>query len=173
LKKEIKSNATRIQWITKGIKISCKKEKELFLLCRHSNDSNLKIYYKRYCPVLSKVILTAKKLHYNKIILGSKNKMKSTWKIINEEKKKKKSGIDIPSLVINNNVITNQNKIANIFNKYFLSIADAANSDNNRHINTSVTNPINYLTNNFRRPFAIISWQYASTYEIEKKILSY
>jgi len=25
-----------------------------------------------------------------------------------------------------------------------------------------------YLTNNFRRPFAKISWQYASTYEIEK-----
>ena len=31
-----------------------------------------------------------------------------------------------------------------------------------------MTNPINYLTNNFRRPFAKISWQYASTYEIEK-----
>jgi hypothetical protein len=68
-----------------------KKKKELFLLCRHSNDLNLKIYYKRYCAVLSKVILTAKKLHYNKIILSSKNKMKSTWKIINEEKGKQKT----------------------------------------------------------------------------------
>ena len=35
-------------------------------------------------------------------------------------------------------------------------------------INTSMTNPINYLTNSFRRPFPKISWQYASTYEIEK-----
>ena len=31
-----------------------------------------------------------------------------------------------------------------------------------------MTNPINYLTNNFRRPFTKISWQYAITYEIEK-----
>jgi len=42
--------------------------------------------------------------------------MKSTWKIINEEKRKTKSNIDIQ---INNNLIINQNKIANIFNNYF------------------------------------------------------
>ena len=142
-------------------------------MCRRSNYLNLKICYKKYCAVLSKVILTAKKLHYNKIFLGSKNKMKSTLKIINEEKGKTKSGIDIQSLVINNNVIMNQNKIANIFSNCFITVADAISSENSKHINTSVTNPINYLTNNFRRPFAIISWQYASTYEIEKKILSY
>ena len=76
-------------------------KKKPFLLCRHSDDLNLKIYYKRYCAMLSKVILTAKKLHYNKIILGSKNKMKSTWKIVNEKKKRKtKSGIDIQSLTL-------------------------------------------------------------------------
>jgi len=78
-------------------------------------------------------------------------------KIINEEKGETKSGVDIQSLVINNNVIINQNKIANIFNNYLLSVADIVNSDNNKHINTSMTNPINYLTNNFRRPFAKIS----------------
>jgi len=89
--------------------------------------------------------------------------MKSTWTVINEEKGKTKSGIDIQSLVINNNVIINQNKIANIFNNYFISIADTVNSDNNKLINTNMTNPINCLTNNFRRPFPKISWQFAST----------
>ena len=71
--------------MTKRIKISCKKKRELYILYGHSNDLNLKIYYKQYCKVLSRVILAAKKLHYNKIILNSKNKMKSTWKIIHEE----------------------------------------------------------------------------------------
>ena len=75
-------------------------------------------------------------LHYNKIILDSKKKMKSTWKTINEEKRKTKSGIDIQSLVKNNNVIKDQNKIANDFNNYFMSIVDAVNSDKNKHINT-------------------------------------
>jgi hypothetical protein len=47
LKKEIKHNLTYNKWITKGIKIPCKKKKrELSLLCRYSNDSNLEIYYK-------------------------------------------------------------------------------------------------------------------------------
>jgi len=89
--------------------------------------------------------------------------MKTAWKIINEENGKTKSGIDVQSLVINSNVTMNQDKIANIFHNYFISIADTVNADNNKHINTSMTNPINYLTNNFRRPFPKISWQYAST----------
>jgi hypothetical protein len=66
----------------------------------------------------------------------------------------------------------NQNKIAYISNDYFISVVDAINSDNNKHINTSMTNPINYLTNNFKRPFSKISWQNASTYEIERIIKS-
>jgi hypothetical protein len=61
LEKEIKTHNTHNQWITKGVKISCKKKKELFLLCSYNNDKNLKAYYKRYCTVLTKVILTAKK----------------------------------------------------------------------------------------------------------------
>jgi hypothetical protein len=133
-------------------------------LCRHSNDVNLKIYYKQYCKVLSKVILAAKILHCDKIILNSKNKIKSTWKIINEEKGKTKHGTNIQYLVIDNNVIMNQNKITNTLNNYFLSLADSINSDKNKHINTSITSRVTYLSNSFRRPFIKMSWQYASTY---------
>jgi hypothetical protein len=61
----------------------------------------------------------------------------------------------------------NQNKIANIFNNYFLSIADSINSDNNKHINTNMTNTVNYLADSFR-----ISWQDVSTCEIKKIIKS-
>jgi len=70
--------------------------------------------------------------------------------------------------MIDNKVLTNQNKIANIFNSYFLSIKDSINANNNKHINSHMINPINYLANNFRRPFTKISWQSASTYKIEK-----
>jgi len=94
--------------------------------------------------------------------------MRTTWKIINEEKGKTKSSIDIQSLVINNNVIMNQNKIANVFKNYFISIAD-----NNKHINTSMTNPINCLTNNFRKPFQkSVGSMPLLMYEIEKIIKS-
>jgi hypothetical protein len=114
----------------------------------------------------------AKKLYCNKIILNSKNKMKSTWKIINVEKWKTKHGTNIQSLVISSNEITDQNKIASTFNNYFLSIADLINTNNNNHVDNHITNPMNYLLNSFKRTFTKMSWQYASTYEIEKNIES-
>jgi hypothetical protein len=39
-------------------------------------------------------------------------------------------------------------------------------------VNANLTNPINYLTNGFGKPFTEISWQYASTYEVENIIKS-
>ena len=60
-KKVIKTQHNYKHWITTGIKTSCKRKRELLFPCRLSNDPNLKIYYKRYCKLLTKVILTAKK----------------------------------------------------------------------------------------------------------------
>jgi hypothetical protein len=85
--------------------------------------------------------------------------MKTTWKIINEEKGKTKQDTDIQSLLVDNKVTINQDKIANTLKNYFLSIADSINSDNNKHINSTATNPITYLSNTFTRPFTKISWQ--------------
>jgi hypothetical protein len=66
-----KSNLIRSGWITKGIKVSCakkkKKKKELFVLCKITNNYNLKIY-KKYCLILTKVTRNPKKLYYNNII---------------------------------------------------------------------------------------------------------
>jgi hypothetical protein len=123
-KKVIKTQHNYEQWITKGIKTSCKRKRELLILCRHSNDLNLKNYYKRYCKLLTKVISAAKRLHYNRIILNSKNKMVTTWKIINYENGKSNYYKNIQSFMSDKEVITNQNAIANIFNNYFLTITD-------------------------------------------------
>jgi hypothetical protein len=68
--------------------------------------------------------------------------------------------------------ITNQNTIANIFNSYFLSIAESFKSGNNTRTYTKDTNPISYLIDSFHRPFPTISWHYASTHEIEMIIKS-
>jgi len=98
--------------------------------------------------------------------------MKCTWKIINEEKEATKNGMDIQSVVIDNNIITNQNKIASTLNNYFLFIADSVNTDINKHVRSDRFDPINCLSNSFRRPISKISQQYASTHKIEKTIKS-
>jgi hypothetical protein len=67
---------------------------------------------------------------------------------------------------MDNNELTNQPTIANLFNSYFLSIAESLNLGNNKHLNIQESNLISFLINSFYRPFPKLSWHYASTYEI-------
>jgi hypothetical protein len=68
--------------------------------------------------------------------------VKSTCRIINEEKGNIKRKKAIHSIMIRKKVITTQEKIATAFNKYFLSIADSIIPKNN-HTNKEIVNPIN------------------------------
>jgi hypothetical protein len=77
-------------WITTGIKISSQHKRDLYLLCRSTNNPKLKSHYKTYCRILSDVIKTAKKLYYNKLVTNSNNKAKSIWNIVKMETEKKK-----------------------------------------------------------------------------------
>jgi hypothetical protein len=98
--------------------------------------------------------------------------VKSTWRIINEEKGNIKRNEGINSIIIGKKVVTNQEKIATAFNKYFLTIADSIIPENNNHTNNEIVNPINHLVNTFSRPFNKINWKYATSYESEKIIRS-
>jgi len=73
----------------------------------HSNDLNLKTYCKKYCKLLSIVILSAKKIYHNIIIPNSNNKMITTWKVINHENGKPNHCKNTISLRIDNKEITN------------------------------------------------------------------
>ena len=49
-------------WVTKGIKISCTKKRELYSLYRNNKDNiQIRDYYKKYCNILKRVINEAKK----------------------------------------------------------------------------------------------------------------
>jgi hypothetical protein len=81
IKKRKNSNIVATPWITKGIKTSCNRKRELYLIARDSNVLEHKLCYKHYWKILSKVMKEAKKLYYKDIITKSKNKMKTTWNI--------------------------------------------------------------------------------------------
>jgi hypothetical protein len=78
--------------------------------CKGSNDTNLKLRYKRYCKILTDVIKTAKKKYYDELIFKFKNKTKTTWKIIKKEIGNNCHN-DIKSLKINNNIPNNNGKL--------------------------------------------------------------
>ena len=72
-------------WITKGIRISCNKKRELFTQYRGNTDNiQAKNHYKKYRTILRKVINEAKKQFFHKQVVTSSNKVKTVWKIIKE-----------------------------------------------------------------------------------------
>ena len=98
--------------------------------------------------------------------------MITIWKIINHENGKPNHCKNTISLRIDNKELTHQDTFANIFNRYFLSIAESLNSGNNKHTKIKEPNPVSYLINSLHRPFPKMCWHYASTYGIEKIIKS-
>jgi hypothetical protein len=80
-------------WLTTGIKTSCNNKRKLCLLYRENNDPNLKIHYKNYCKILSKVIILAKKMNYNNKLANSTNKPKTMWNIIKTITNNKKTSM--------------------------------------------------------------------------------
>jgi hypothetical protein len=77
IKKKITPKSKCNPWITRGIRISCKRKSELYLKLRQDNDPNLKFYYRKYCKILAKVIKEANKVYYDSVILKS-NQIKMT-----------------------------------------------------------------------------------------------
>ena len=68
-------------------------------------------------------IKTANKMYYDKLTSKSKNKRKTTWKIIKKEIGNNNCQNDTKSLKINNTITNNSREITNTFND-FLNVAD-------------------------------------------------
>jgi hypothetical protein len=51
-----------------GIKTSCNHSRQLYLLCKGSNDINLIKYYKQYSKILSRIITEVKRAKYNNMV---------------------------------------------------------------------------------------------------------
>jgi hypothetical protein len=60
-------------------------KKALYLRIIKDGNTALKDHYSKYCKILKKVIVAAKKMAYDDFISKSHNKLKSTWKIISPE----------------------------------------------------------------------------------------
>jgi hypothetical protein len=101
------------QWITTGIKTSCNRKKQLYLLSKDSNDINLIKYYKQYCKILARVISEAKMSKHNNQIINSTNKIKTTSNIIKSETNRLK-GV----------TASNYENSPDTFNNYFLPVAE-------------------------------------------------
>jgi len=88
----------------------------------------LKIYYKNYCKILSKVIILAKKKYYNNKLANSTNKPKTPC-IIKTITNNKRNPNDILMRELDGKITTHHQTIAEDFNNYYASVADVNNNN--------------------------------------------
>jgi len=117
-------------WITTGIRKSCKHKRELYTECRKYKNPTLDKYFKDYCRILSKVIKEVKKMEYDRRILNSTNKMRTSWNLINIERGKDMNNQIIQSINIGGKTTADRQTIADTFNKHFIMILDTINKNN-------------------------------------------
>ena len=109
----------------------------------------MKIYYKNYCKILSKVIILAKRFYYNNKLANSTNKPKTAWSTVKTNTNNKKN-LNITAIMETDGQITTHHQtIADKFNNYYVSVADNiinSNSINNINGDTNKIIPLNYFT---------------------------
>ena len=118
----------------------------------------------------------AKRMEYDKLILNSCNKVKTTWDIINKESGRNKKRSEIQALKVQNKEITDQQTIAETFNVYFVTIAENINSqkkselmynvDDNRYSHT------HFMEKTYNKPYPSMDNKCTTTKEIEQIITS-
>ena len=126
-------------WITAGIITSIEEKinlydkwKETVTKTDVAGDITLYTAYSDFRRKLKNLITQAKRLYtYNKF-QSAQGDCKKTWQLINEIRGKTRKLIK-PYFIVNGDIIENRRKIANEFNKYFLSIASNLNSENSTH----------------------------------------
>lgn len=114
-------------WITKGLQNACKKKNLLYKQFLKSRTQEAENKYKKYKNKLISIMRFCKKQYYMEKLEKNKNNTKSTWKVLNELIKNKKSVKEYPSYFYSqNDTIMQENKpIANQFNEHFVKVGES------------------------------------------------
>jgi hypothetical protein len=113
--------------------------------------------------------------HYNNQITHSTNKIKGTWNIIKNEAGRNNIKYDKAN-VYNTDKEYNKSVNAEVFSKYFLTIAGSIScriAGNNKQIINRTKHSLSYLSQTFNLPFTNIVFHNTYTGEIEKIIHSF
>jgi hypothetical protein len=93
-------------------------------LKNNENNRKLKQNYIRYRNKLHNDIVTQKQNYYRNVFENCKGNQKETWRVLNEVTGQKTRAQSNYCLEVNNDMITDQQKVAEEFNKYFLTVVD-------------------------------------------------
>lgn len=148
-------------WLTQGIRISCANKKKLYETYKYSKEPNFKIYYKKYCKILTSTIEVSKRKYYDNLISKSTNKTKTIWNLVKTITNKSKIRNTIASMNINNHSINDPDTITNSFNSFFASVAQ--NFLHEQPSNNFTQDPIRNLNSNVLKSTTSLHFSPTST----------
>ena len=113
-------------WITEPIRKLIEAKSDYFHLYRLSIVSLEE--NKRFRNKVHSIIRKQKSNYFSDILANSRNDIKKTWKIINNILSKNRKSNEINRIICNNVIYTDNDDIANEFNKFFCSIGELYDS---------------------------------------------
>jgi hypothetical protein len=115
----------------------------------------------------------AKKLYFNKCIINSNNKIKTTWNLAKSITNRKTTSNNLNQMNIEGRLSGNPLTIANAFNSYFISAVENILEKYPKEYNVNNnTDALYYLQQNINRSFPNIKFKNITSHEIEKIINS-
>lgn len=132
------------------------------------NDPTFIQHIKNYSKTFKKVCHAAKSLYISNKIKRSTNKIKATWKIVNNETGKSKPCIKQINLKVNDTLLTNSIEVANTFNKFFSSIPKVVTQT----LNSSASGATALLESSVQKCTNIFSFSYINADNIVKTFKS-
>lgn len=117
--KRMSTQNRRSSWVTRGIRISSKNKRNLYTLRNRGQVSDE--FYKNYCSILKKVVISAKRMASERYLSNAKDKGKAIWSLINQYtgKDKKEKGSILENMKADG--IESAEAVLNSVNDYFIN----------------------------------------------------
>ena len=149
--KEISMNRLKKPWLSQQLLNDIQEKYELFK--RYRNGFVPYDQFLNYKKELKRKIETAKSNYYLYKFENCRSDSSSTWKVTNNILGRKNKSNIPPSLKHDSDVVTDEMKICNIFNQYFVNVGSNLAST----IHTNDLNPINNLGDRHQNSFSFMA----------------
>ena len=113
---------TRKPWLCDSLKKAIKKKNKLFKRKNKSKDPDHEAYYKKYRNCLNKTLHDKEREYLDKLFKDNQSNLKNTWKILKNVINKKSSKSSGSRFIVNGHITTDNKKIADAFNSFFINI---------------------------------------------------
>ena len=149
----------RDPWITYGILKSVNKKNSLYKKIKKTETDSInyetrKQEFNAYKSTLRRLINQAKKLYFSGQFLKQRGNGRKTWQTIDNALHRKSNRISPNVILIDGDICTNKENMANAFHKYFANICTTIQAPNDNvishtsYLNTSVHSTLKFKTIN-------------------------